>query len=184
MARKKRAVGELKIPEETIKNQPNSYIAADELEKKLDLFGKDVVDLMTYGSMPELINLSWDMYDKFKRGEVKDLGGTDEELRKFFDFKKKDLIIKLLGFMDLASAALLDPDKAKYASLKDLTASLKVTLEMLNALHGTSTAKRVEHTHTHKLEKVEDIDERLEQTRRELEAIEAEYEDVDRETDF
>jgi hypothetical protein len=182
--RTKKTVGELKIPKEIMDNQPSSYLAAADLEKQLDMFGKDVVSAMTYGTMPELLNLSWDMYDKFKRGEIQDMGGTDDELRRFFDFKKKDLIIKLLGFMDLASTSLLDPDKAKYANLRDLTASLKVTLDMLNALHGTSIAKKVEHTHTHKLEDVKDIDARLEQTRQELEAIEAEYEDVEDGTTF
>ena len=143
MARKKRAVGELKIPKEVVESQPNTYLAADELEKQLGVFGKDIVNMMTYGSMPELIQLSWEMYDKFKRGEIQDLGGTDEELRKFFDFKKKDLIVKLLGFMELASTALMDPEKVKYANLRDLTNSLKLTLDILNALHGTSPAKEV-----------------------------------------
>lgn len=178
MANKRKKLDEVKIPTELVDNQPNSYVAADELEKQLDTFGKDIVQMMTYGSMPELVDLSWQMYDKFKRGEVKELTGTDEELRKFFEFKKKDLIVKLLGFLDIASNSLMDPAKMRGSSLKEITYSLKITLDMLNALHGTSVAKKVEHTHTHKVESIKDVDERLAQTKRELEAIEAEYEDV------
>ena len=78
---------ELKIPKEVIDSTPNAYVAAQELEKKLDIFGKDVVEAMTYGTMPELLDMSWDMYSLFKEGKVKDLTGTDKELEEYFKFK-------------------------------------------------------------------------------------------------
>lgn len=178
MAGRRKKLNDLQLPEESLKAQRNKYVVADDLDKQLNIFGKDIVTMMTYGTMPELLDLSWQMYEKFKNGDVKELTGTDEELRKYFEFKKKDLIVKLLGFLEVASNSLLEPSKLKGASLKELTHSLKITLDMLNALHGTQIAKKVEHTHTHKVETVQDIDARLAQTKKELEAIEAEFEEV------
>jgi hypothetical protein len=179
MANKKKKLDELKIPTDLVNNTPNTYQVADELEKQLNAFGKDVVNMMTYGTMPELVDLSWEVYEKFKRGELQDLAGSDAELKRFFEFKKKDLVIKLLGFLEIASNALLDPSKMKGSSLKEITHSLKITLDMLNALHGTSEPKKHEHTHTHKVAKnVEEIDARLAETRQQLDAIEAEFEET------
>lgn len=184
MARRKSAQ-ELSIPKDLIENQPNKYLMADELEKKLDTFGKDVATMMAYGSMPELLELSWEMFEKFKKGEIKELEGSDKDLQEYFAFKKKDLIVKLLGFMDMASNALLDTNKIKHSSIKEITNSLKITLDMLNALQGTSIAKKVEHTHVHEVKHVDDLDERIRKTKEELDSIEAEFEDVtDTNTDF
>jgi len=173
---KRKKLEELNIPTDVVNNTPNKYYAADELDKQLDAFGKNIVAMMTYGTMPELVELSWQVYEKFKNGEIKDLTGTDDELRAFFEFKKKDLIIKLLGFMEIASNTLLDPAKMRGASIKEITHSLKLTLDMLNALHGTTPPKKVEHTH--KIESVQDLDERIAKTKEQLDAIDADYEEV------
>lgn len=170
---------ELQIPKEIVDAHPSSYVAAKDLEKKLDVFGKDVVELMTYGSMPDLLEMSWDMFRDFKEGKVSELTGTDEELAEYFKFKKKDLVIKLLGFMDLASNSLLDETKFKNSNLRDLTASLKIVMDMLQALHGTKMQKEVTHTHVHTVGTIVEVDAKLKQTREEIDAIEAEYTDVE-----
>jgi len=176
---RRRKLPEKLLPPETIEQDKNSYIETDLLEKQLDTFGTDIVNMMTYGAMPELITLSWEMFERFKRGEIKELEGSDKELEEFFLFKKKDLVVKLMGFVELCSNALLNSEKINAASLKDITQSLKVSLDMINTLSGASISKKVEHTHTYKIEHVHEVDEKIRKAKEELDAIEAEFTDAE-----
>ena len=159
--------------------QKKAYIMhTDELEKRLDQTGEDLAQLAMYGSTKDLLKLSWENYELFKKGMLPQyFQDGEEEVQQFYDDKRKELILKFTTFIDIASNHLIDEDKLKKASLKEVSSSIKTALDMLQALVGKETHKVVENKHTMDVALSEQqINEKLKTARDKLNAVDADFE--------
>lgn len=174
----------VKVDIDKVKHQKDEIRYTKELEAQLEEENAKMMELMLYGSCPDLAQLTYENYAKFKEGNLPTYFDGDQEIEEFFNLKKKEIILRLTTFLDAASVAMLNSDKIKTANLNELSKALSTSVAILNDLMGTKKPAQ-EHIHKHAVVDKEDLstDERLQRAREKLKAIDAEYEEIVKEPD-
>jgi hypothetical protein len=178
MPRKKKT-RDLAVDLDDVANDKDTIQHTKDLETHLDKVNHEVAELVLYGATPDLAQLSWDLYDKWKKGDLETYFEDDAELKAFYDERKKEMILRMTTFMEVASIAMLDRDKIKGSNLRDLATSLSTVAKVVDGLIGEKNVQQVEHTHKHAVVDAEELDSKLKETRDKLKAVEAEFEELD-----
>jgi len=156
------------------KDQP--VMATKDLEKLLDSVNEKITDLAMYGSTPDLLKLSWENYELFKKGLLpKYFGDSEDELQEFYDNKSRELVLKLMTFIDVASTSLVDESKLKEATLREVTASIKLAMDMVGSIVGAEKVIKHEVEHVVSLTE-EELDKKIKEAKDKLNTIDAEFE--------
>jgi len=101
--------------------------------ENIDSAGEDIL----FNDVYKLTDMSADNYNKFKKGLLpRYFADDDNEIDVFFDYKRRAYILNLITFLDLAMNKLVDPEKLQKASLRDLTTTLKTSLELVQHMAG------------------------------------------------
>lgn len=178
MSRKIKAYTPAKFSEEELaEKDKTAVVETKELEKKISQVNNSVSELILAGA-PNLTQLSWELYEKYRRGELQTYFDDDKELEAFYKMKKKEVIANLITFLSIASAAVVDPDKIRNSSIKDVALAMKAAVDLINGMMGEPD-KHYVHTHEHVIKKTpEQIREELHENKQKLEAIEAEFKQI------
>jgi hypothetical protein len=169
----------VKVNIDKVKEQQDEIRYTKELEMQLDEDNAKMMELMLYGSCPDLAQLTYENYQKFKAGNLTTYFDDDQEIEEFFKIKKKEIILRLTTFIDAASVAMLNQDKLKASNLSELSKALSTSVAVLSDLMGTKKSPVV-HEHKHAVVDKEDLttDQRIEKARKKLEILDAEYSEI------
>lgn len=161
-----------------------AYVHAKDLEEYLKKANADTQEILLTGSVADLTQLSWALYEKFKKGQLKTHFEDDKEIEQFYKLKSQELIIKLMGFLDMASSHILDTQKLSRANIREITLAMNAVSTMLNNIMDKPSMK-VDHQHTHKLAKdSEELNRRVQENKEKLAAIDAEFEEIEKDDDI
>lgn len=156
----------------------------EDLENQLKSHNEHFAILMEYGSIPDLTQLSWKMYDRYKKGLLPKYFEDDEDdIRRFYSIKRQELILQLSTFLSIVVNHMLDPEKLANTSSKDLASSMQIALTMLHSLMGKED-KTIKHSVKHGLENMteQDVETKLNQLKEKLTplagATDVEYEEI------
>lgn len=150
------------------------------LDKELTKVNSDVANILIRGSSPSLVDLSWKLYEQYKAGDLSEVVSDEQELKFYCDFKKKELVMRFIAFLDLASKAILNQQKLDLASVKEISSAMTSVASLINNFLGEAN-KIVKHDHIHEIRQIEDPDElnkRIQENQKKLQAIECEFEMV------
>ncbi len=153
-------------------------IPTKELETRLDAANSKITELAMYGKTPDLLKMSWENYELFKKGLLPKYFGDDEaQLQEFYNDKRKEFVLKLVTFIDVASNHLVDDNKLKEASLKEISSSIKLALDMVSSLVGIEQSTVVKHEHTVDIASLSEaqIGDKIKEAKETLSAVEAEF---------
>lgn len=152
-------------------------ISSKELEEGLEKVNQEVTDIIISGTTDNLTQLSWDLYEKFKKGQLKSYFEDDKELESYYKIRRQEAILKMITFMDLATSEILNKKKLDIATIKELTSAMQTVSNMINTMMGQASTI-VDHRHKHSIANEDEIKERMQHTKKRIESIDAEFEEI------
>ena len=172
----------VKVDIDKVKQHKDEIRYTADLEKQLEEENARTMELMLYGSCPDLAQLTYELYSKFKSGNLVTYFEDDQEIEEFFNLKKREIILRLTSFIDAASVAMLDKEKLQTANLSELSKAVSTSVSVLNDLMGTKKPAQ-EHIHKHAVVDEESLstEQRIERARKKLQVLDAEYEEIAKE---
>jgi hypothetical protein len=176
-----RSKKKLRIDVDALNQVKDEVKSSKELEDSLDETNEHITQLMLYGRIPNLSELTWKNYKLFKQGRLDTTVKEDADMEAFFKYKKREISLRFITFLDMASAAILDENKMEKANLKELTSSLHQVMSIMSVILGKEATGRGS-TIININDKNSDLEGRLERVKKELETVEAEYEEITRST--
>ena len=112
----------------------SEFLSVAELDEQLKKVNSEITDVLLLGATPELVKLTSEMYENYLNGKLESTLINEHELVEFINERKKQIALKLISFMDLASTAALNSKKLERASIKDLTSAMQFAMQILNSL--------------------------------------------------
>ena len=152
-------------------------ISSKDLEDGLKKVNEEVTDIIISGTPDNLTNLSWDLYDKFKKGQLKEYFEDDKDLEAYYKIRRQEAVIKMITFMDLATTEILNKRKLDIATIKELTSAMQTVSNLINNMMGQASTI-VDHRHKHTIQNEDEIKERMQHTKKRIDTIDAEFEEI------
>lgn len=152
-------------------------ISSEDLEKGLEKVNQEITDIVISGTTDTLTELSWELYEKFKKGQLKTYFEDDKELESYYKIRRQEAVLKMITFMDLATTSILNQKKLDMATIKELTSSMQTVSNLINTMLGQASTI-VDHRHKHTVQSEDEIKERMKHTKKRIDAIDAEFEEI------
>jgi len=174
---------QIDVPLKRIKEaeaKKNELLSLKTLDSDLSKINSEVADMLMNGGSPDLTQMSWKLYEQYVNGDLQSVIQDQSELKDYCDFKKKELVMRFIAFMDMASISILNRDKLDLASIKEISGAMTNIAGLINNFLGEAS-KIVKHDHVHQIKDIKDpeeINRRIQENQEKLRAIEVQFEEV------
>ena len=149
--------------------------STESLESALVNLSGSIPKMVIEESLPSLLDVSKDLYKYWKNGNMPVFCENTEDLRLFYNERKRDIALNLIAFLHMASNAVLNKDKLEGSSVRDISSAILSAVKILESLTGETPVVKHKHEHKHAAVSKEELDEEMQRVREQLRVVDAQF---------